>query len=129
MLKDYSEWFKLKPKINTKKQDRDLYFKEGQIWWCSLGFNIDIEIDGKNEMFTRPVLILKIFSRRHVWVVPITSKGGFDKYYFRIDLFGTESFLVLSQLRTISSLRLLRKFSYLPEDQYLKAIDSIKKLF
>lgn len=32
-------------------------FTEGEVWWCSCGENVGIEINGKNKEFTRPVLI------------------------------------------------------------------------
>ena len=47
--------------------------KERDIWWCSIGVNIGDEIDGKNELFHRPVLILKKFSSELCLVAPTSA--------------------------------------------------------
>ena len=28
---------------------------EGDIWWCSCGENVGVEINGKSKLFSRPV--------------------------------------------------------------------------
>ena len=47
---------------------------EGEIWWCSLGVNVGDEQDGKNDLFERPVLIVRKFNNSIVWAVPMITK-------------------------------------------------------
>lgn len=54
-------WGILKSRLSQK--DKHILFKEGQIWWCHLGMNLGEEEYGKGPNFTRPVLILKKFSK------------------------------------------------------------------
>ncbi|MFA5871014.1 MAG: hypothetical protein WC842_03995 [Candidatus Paceibacterota bacterium] len=55
--KDFDSWNIQKKKINTR--EKVIFCNIREIWWCSLGVNIGSEEDGKNELFERPVLILK----------------------------------------------------------------------
>ncbi len=70
--KNFDKWSVLKKHINTFEKVPTI--KERDIWWCSLGVNIGNEMDGKNELFHRPVIILKKLSHDLCLVAPITSK-------------------------------------------------------
>jgi mRNA interferase MazF len=122
MEKDFQKWHNKKRKIN-RNQDVP-YFYEREIWWCSLGLNIGYEQDGKNENFERPVVVLKKFNKHIFWAVPLTSKQKFGKYYYHF-VFGNEtSAAIVSQLRLISSKRLLRKIGMISESDFVR----IKKI-
>lgn len=84
---------------------KEPFFREGEIWWCSVGHNIGHEYNGKNSNFERPVLILLKINLSTAWILPITSKCIVDKYRVNLD----DSQIILSQIRTVSSRRLLRK--------------------
>ena len=58
ILKKFEAWFGIKVKLSEKTDKR--LFKQGEIWWCSLGFNVGEEMFGKGKFFTRPVLIFKV---------------------------------------------------------------------
>ena len=60
-INEIKNWLELKIRLWTKKDE--VVFKQGEIWWCSLGFNLGEEIFGKGEKFTRPVLIFKIYRK------------------------------------------------------------------
>lgn len=120
-------WTKLKIRIHLS--ERDVYFREGEMWWASLGANVGHEQDGKNETFERPILILRKFNQHVLWAVPLSSKlkeGPFYYTYFYRD----EKFCAcLTQLRLISSKRLLRKVGMFSKDDLGKLKEKIKKLF
>lgn len=107
MQKDFQKWHSLKELLENK--DKIVYFQDRDIWWCSLGANVGFEEDGKNEQFERPVLVLKKFNNHLLWVLPLTSSEKDGKYYFQIKHDGRKSSVILSQIRTISGKRLLRK--------------------
>jgi mRNA interferase MazF len=56
MEKNFNEWNFLKQ--NLDKKEKTIFFKERDIWWCSLGLNIGHEENGKNTYFTRPILVI-----------------------------------------------------------------------
>lgn len=115
-LEQFIIWTKLKIRIHS--QERKVFFKEREIWWCSLGKNIGFEQDGKNELFERPVLVMKKFNHETLWVLPLTRTQKNSKYYFCLDQCGENSFIILSQLRLISSRRLLRKMRTIKEQEF-----------
>jgi len=102
-------------------------FKEREIWWCSLGINIAHEQDGKNENFERPVLVLKKFNKHILWILPLTRVNKQNKYYFQIEQSGEDSFVILSQIRLISSKRLTRKMRNIKEDEFIEIKRKIQK--
>ena len=99
-------WNQKKKKIQTFKNDIIVY--EREIWLASLGQNLGIEINGKNENFIRPVLIYKKYNARQCFIFPLTRQGKINKFYYnlsKISFLGDKSFLSLSQGRTIDTKR------------------------
>ena len=123
-LKNFIEWTKLKIRIHAS--DRIIYFKEREIWWTNLDCNIGHEEDGKNIMFERPVLVLKKFNHHLLWVLPLTSQRKTGKYYYTYHHEDKEYSIILSQLRLISSKRLLRKVRTLPKNEFKEIREKIK---
>lgn len=126
--KDFDNWNIEKKKIHNKNEV--VLFHEREIWWCALGANIGYEQDGKNKLFERPVLIIKKFNQDVLWVLPLTRSVKENKYYYRIEQ-GNErnSMVVLSQLRLISSKRLLRKMRTISKREFDDIINKIKEFF
>jgi len=121
----FVEWTKLKIRIHSLPAIK-IYFKEREIWWASLGANVGYEQDGKNEKFERPILILKKFGRETLWALPLTSKNKVGQYYYLFEYDRKRYSVILSQLRLISSKRLLRKIRTLPVEDFEKIKENIK---
>lgn len=119
------EWSKLKIRIQ-KAEDIKFYFYEREIWWASLGSNIGFEEDGKNSGFERPVLVLKKFSSRILWVLPLTSREREGDFYYTFKFDDIKSTVILPQLRTISSKRLIRKMGKISEEEFVNIKMRIK---
>lgn len=128
MFNLFSDWCKLKNKIHFKPLPDIPYFYEKEVWWCSLGKNIGYEEDGKNDDYSRPVVILKIFSREVLWALPLTTRDKVGKYYHQYEYGGKKYSVILSQLRLISSKRLIRKVGYMPETEFSEMKRRIKEL-
>ena len=119
-IKNFDKWNNVK-KITNKKED-EIYYKEREIWWVSVGVNVGFEIDGKNNLFERPVLILKKVNKNQFIGVPLSSKEKKGYFYNKIrneenDSRGTSN---LSQVRCFSSRRLLRKLSTCSKEDFYK---------
>ena len=124
-MKNFDDWNILKKNINEREINPDLFFHEREVWWCSLGINIGSEADGKNEIFERPVLIIKKFNSEMVWAVSLTSKEKVGKHYLKVKHNKGESYVNLSQLKTVSTKRFQRKIGMINEEDFLKVIDQI----
>lgn len=105
--KDYDAWNKKKKAVQAGEFQR--FVHEREIWWCSIGLNIDDEEDGKNDQFERPVLVIKKFNRHVVLVVPLTTKFKDNKYYFSFEHDNIKFAAILSQLRLVSTKRFSRR--------------------
>src|ERR1043165_6943987 len=107
MAKDYKNWYILKSHLESERTTS--IFNQQEVWWCSLGANIGVEMDGKNRLFERPVLVLHKFNRHMFWGLPLTSKQKTGRFYHTFVLHGKEEFINFAQLRLLSSKRLIRR--------------------
>ncbi len=114
--KDFDRWNERKKHIDTK--DRIFYVKEREIWWCTLGINVGKEIDGKNDVFERPVLILKVLSKETFLILPLTTKGEDDRNHRKVVTQKVTSYAKLSQSRVVSNKRFSRRVDIIPKDQF-----------
>ena len=124
---DYNNWNKLKQNIN--KKNKIIYFREGQIWYINMWINIWYEEDWKKENYSRPVLILKKFSKDTFLWVSTTSIRKKWKFYYNIwEIKWIENFLILSQIRLYSSKRLLSHIWWISIEESKNIKKKISKL-
>lgn len=116
MEKDFDKWNMKKKKLDKNK--RDLLFKEGEIWWCSLGVNIGEEVYGKGENFRRPVVILKKLSHNSCIVMPTSTKKREGSWYHHLNVQDKDRFVLMHQIRFISANRLYVRESTLSRDEF-----------
>lgn len=114
--------------VDQKTVNRDLFFHAREIWWCSAGLNVGVEVDGKNENFERPMLIIKKFNADMLWVLPLTTKEKQNKYFYELKHEFIKSRVLLSQIKTISTKRLLRKFGTVTESDFKQIISTIRDI-
>ncbi len=118
MIKDFDVWNNKKKNINNNEDYLPLYQKR-EVRWCRLGVNIGFEQDGTGKDFSRPVLILKGFSRHVCVVLPLTTSTKKNPYHISVGKVGDrEASVITSQIRLIDTRRL---------DQHISFLD--KKLF
>jgi mRNA-degrading endonuclease toxin of MazEF toxin-antitoxin module len=73
----------------------------------------------------------KRFNPNQLWAVPITTrerKKKSSRFYVQTSSTGREAYLMLSQLRTISSKRLTRKIGTMEEHEFKHVVEEIKGL-
>ncbi len=120
----YLDWMRLKFDINLS--DKSVFPNKKEIWWASLGQNIGVEINGKHTRFERPVLVVHVFNSESILVVPITTKVKYGKYIHEfLTSFNEKRSANLSQIRTISTKRLVRKLEILNDVDYDQIIFKI----
>ncbi len=124
MEKDFIRWHKKKCSIDLKTNT--YLFRHREIWWCSLGLNVGSEEDGKNANFERPILIFKKFNRNLFLGLPMTSKVKDIPYHYTLTHGEKEYSILISQIRTLSSKRLIRKIRTVGSEEFSKITQRIK---
>lgn len=128
MSKDFDKWSQFKEKLHLS--EKPLIYKPGEIWWCALGINIGHEQDGDQSSFERPVIIIATFSNDTCLCIPMTTSKKTTPFYYPITIFEKEVFIITSQVRTISTKRLLRDFGTLSDEEFKKLKEFVReKLF
>ncbi len=119
ILKTFISWTKLKVKIHLSEPK--VYPKVKGIWWVSLGQNIGVETNGKNDKFERPVIVIKVFNNFGMLVVPISSNVKKGKYFIEFtNNEGERNIINMSQIRSISSKRFIRYVGELSAEDFEK---------
>jgi len=116
MKKDFDKWNSSKKELENVAITK--YIHPREIWWCSLGLNLGAEIDGKNENFERPVIIMKVYNKETMVILPLTTKKKDDKFHYKIQTEEKTVWAKLTQVRLISNKRLLRKVDLLDKESF-----------
>jgi mRNA interferase MazF len=122
--KDFNSWNEEKKRVDSRKNLAYGYPRE--VWWCSLGVNVGAETDGKNINYERPVLVMRVYNKETLLVLPITSKEKKDIFHVPINVRVGTVWVKLTQVRVISNRRLLRKVDTIPEREFAKVREAFK---
>ncbi len=126
-IKDFVKWFLVKTNIDSRIYNPPL-FKEGQIWWCSIGENVGGEISGKGEYFRRPVLIIRKLDRFSFIGLPITSQTKTGSWYFNLKVNNQDNSIIMSQIRYIDYRRMDKIISTITTDDLKKVKEAMIEL-
>lgn len=125
--KDFDKWNEKKKE--TECSTKNILPKTREVWWLSIGLNVGVEEDGKNNNFERLVLVVKVFNRQCFLGIPITSADKSNKkYYFPIIHNQKKFFLILSQIRLFSAKRLSRIIHKTGNQEFLKIKEELKRV-
>ena len=125
--KRFEEWNNLKTNLHFAGNFPAV--KEGQVWWCAVGENIGVEINGKNSVFSRPVLVLKKLSRFGFMGVPLTSREHNGSWYVSFYFKDKTQYAALAQARVFSVSRLYTKIGMLPDSDLKIVKDGFRELY
>jgi mRNA interferase MazF len=126
-IEKYNNW-------NIKKQEiqfsdiEETYFKEGDIWWCSLGQNIGTESYGKGRDYRRPILVIRKLSEDLCIALPLTSKTKIGTWFVDILLNYESRCVMLYQIRTLNRKRFQRKMGEVSIEDYIKVKEKLESL-
>ena len=127
MLKDFKDWFTLKPKIHNEKVRP--HFREQEIWFGALGTNVGFEQDGRGDKFLRPVIILRKFNQEIFLGIPLTGSEKTGKYYYAFSFKkGIISAAILSQVRLLDAKRLYYKAGWMDKKDFAELKKRLKAL-
>ena len=125
--KHFEEWITVKKTVHETA--RIPHIREGEIWWCAMGENVGIEINGKSATFARPVLVLNKLSRYGFLGVPLTSQYHEGDWYSTFVFKDREEHAALAQIRVLSVSRLYTKMGMIPNSDLLSVKDAFRELY
>ena len=123
---EFLEWMTVKNEI--QHGGKVAKFSEGQIWWAAVGKNVGVEIIGKNEDYSRPVIIFKKLSRLCFLAIPLTSQPHTGTWYTEFNFKGKQEYAVLSQIRMMSVFRLYNRMGKLSTGDYARIQAGFQKI-
>jgi mRNA interferase MazF len=107
-MQSFLDWIKVKINLH-KKQYIPPTIKEGDICWASLGENVGAEINGKGELFTRPVIIFKKLSKYSYVAFPTSTQIHTGRWYMQYTENEKTVVACLHQIRAIDYRRLSKR--------------------
>jgi mRNA interferase MazF len=125
--KNFESWNKLKQNLDALN-NQDLRIKEGEIWWCALGVNIGNEIDGKNELYERPVIVIKKFPNKSFLVVPLSKTEREHQFAIPFTVNSHISKAIISQVRVVSPKRFIRRMHKISTNKLLAITNHLKRM-
>lgn len=127
MQKDFDGWNEEK-KVANAREDILLYH-ERDVRWCRLGTNIGFEQDGTGADHSRPILILRGFSRSACLIVPLTTSTKQNPYHVSAGIIGNRpASAIISQVRLIDTKRLDQKIAILDKDIFEEIRKAVKDM-
>lgn len=127
-LEKYNKWNEKKKDIQKSTISQNIYFKEGDVWWSSIGLNIGTESFGKGEFFRRPIIILKKLSSELYIAVLLTSKFKQGTWFADITINNDSRCAMVYQIRTLHRKRLQHKIGHLDHDNFSKVKEKLEAL-
>ena len=91
--------------------------------------NVGAEINGKDKLFSKPVLIFRKLLHGFYFVIPITSQAKSGTWYVSFKIKDKEMCACLHKVRSIDYRRLSNRLGELEESDYEKIKISLKNLY
>ena len=117
VYKNYKKWMGIKSGINNKNGHWRI--GEGDVVWAAVGENVGVEIDGKNDRFSRPVIVLRKHSERCFTGIPLTSKRHKGSWYVSFVFQNRIQTAVLVQARLMDAARVYSRMGELSKKDYM----------
>ncbi len=125
-MKQFDKWNEVKK--TTHNSFKNVFFKERDIFWASVGINIGYEQDGKGYVFSRPVLIFKKYNKNIFLGIPLSTKIKNGSFFYNFELNGNMSNALLVQARLYDAKRLENKIGKINIDDFEELKKKFKRL-
>ncbi|MEY8537846.1 type II toxin-antitoxin system PemK/MazF family toxin [Lactococcus muris] len=128
-IKDFDSWNEFQKNLNSNSKPK--FFKKREIWWAAVGVNVGNEVDGKNEVFERPVLVIKKINATSAFVIPLTSTiRENDDRYVTYTIKGKKRSAMISQARMMDTRRFRRRMrNKMSNKDFRNILNCFKKQF
>lgn len=126
--KRFLKWIGLKERLDQSTHEPPLVSR-GDIWWASVGKNVGSEINGKNNLFSRPVVVLKKLARGFYFIVPTTTQIREGTWYIPFCHQETGMIACLHQARAIDHRRLSSKIGTIDDEDFARIKNGFNALY
>ncbi len=123
--KRFDDWNIEKKRLHSFGRCPDI--KNGEIWWCSMGENVGVEINGKGDAFMRPVLVVRKLSKASFIGIPLTSQMHNGTWYAYFRFKSRDEYAVLAQVRTFSVRRLYRRMGSVDDSDMRQVLRKLQE--
>jgi len=122
--KDFDRWNGAKKALDEGV--RGPHCHEREIWWCAIGVNGGSEQHSQTEDFSRPIVVVRRFTRDIFWGIPLTTKFK-DNIPFRIrfTIGGIANDALILQMRAYDRKRLVRQIDVVPKEVFAQITNEI----
>ena len=127
-MKDFANWFSKKAHLD-RLVHKPPYVSEGDIWWASIGENVGSEVNGKSDLFSRPVIVLKKLAHGFYFVIPTSTKDKHGSWYVPYKHQGVSNVACLHQVRAIDYRRILSKLGTLDDTDFARVKNGFNDLY
>ena len=112
-----------------KKSNKIVIPKEREVYWISIGQNIGYEQNGKGDILSRPILVLKKFPKQLFFGIPLSTSIKKGDFFYNFEYLGKKQCGLLVQGRVFDGKRLGMKIGKINEKDFQKLKNKWKKLF
>jgi mRNA interferase MazF len=127
-MKDFATWMPKKAQLDALSHKPPLV-SERDIWWASVGENIGSEMNGKSDLFSRPVIIFCKLAHGFYFVVPTSTKPKEGSWYVPFTRGGKSVVACLHQTKAIDYRRLSSKLGQIDTADYELVQKGFVKLY
>jgi mRNA interferase MazF len=127
-MKNFPGWLRLKSRLHEAGHTPP-HVSEGDIWWASVGENVGSEINGKSDLFSRPVIILKKLSHGLYFVAPTTTQDRTGTWFVAIRQNAKQMVACLHQARAVDYRRLSSKLGTVDDEDFARVKDGFRNLY
>jgi mRNA interferase MazF len=121
------KWHEIKKDI-SKENKKIVIPKAREVYWASIGENIGYEQNGKGEIFSRPVLIVKRFSRNMFFGIPLSTQIKDGNFFYNFDFLEQQSNALLVQARLYDTKRLENRLGMIEKSDFVNIKIKLKEL-
>ena len=123
------KWFPVKEAKHNVETVKIPRITDGEVWWVAVGENVGVEINGKSEYFSRPVLVFKKLSHLGFMGIPLSTQEHGGSWYVNFRFQSKEVYAALSQAKVFSTARLYTRLGQVAEDDMEKVKAGFRNLY
>ena len=127
-MKKFFKWIGLKQRLHEGDHQPPLV-SQGDIWWASIGENVGSEVNGKSDLFSRPVIILKKLAHGFYFVIPTTTQKRTGTWYVQFRHQEKDMLACLHQARAIDHRRISSKLGTIDDTDFSRIKDGFHVLY
>ncbi len=126
-MENFDDWNILKKSLN--EHTTKVLFKEGEIWWASIGQNIGEETYGKGSKFMRPIIVFRKLTGNSCIAIPLTSQEREGTWYFKFTVDDVPRYAMMHQSRILSTKRFESRMATMPEKDFKELKNAVGKFY